>query len=472
MSKRTLVTVLSAVLLLGAVGVAWISVRHGAVESARETRYHCPMHPTVVSGGPGDCPICGMRLVPIEREAPGVEGAGPAPARPHHCPMHPTMVADGPGDCSICGMRRVPVERAHVVASAAGSPAAAVPGLATVHISSHKQQLIGVKTARVGRSAFRRTIRAVGRVTPDETRLHHVHTKIGGWVEKLWANATGEWVGAGQPLLDLYSPELLATQQEYLVALEARSRTASSTLPSVATAGDELAASARRRLELLDLTEEQLQEIETSGQARRTVSIAAPISGTILARNVTQGERIGPETILLEVADLSRVWVIASVYQHEMPFVRVGQSATMSLSYLPGRAFEGNVGLVYPTLDPATRTVQVRLEFANPGLELKPDMYAEVDLIADLGERLAVPASAVMDTGTRSVAFVALGDGFFDPREVRIGLRLSEAYEVLEGLAEGESVLTSANFFVDSESKLEAALAAMGAPPAPAEPPR
>jgi Cu(I)/Ag(I) efflux system membrane fusion protein len=328
-----------------------------------------------------------------------------------------------------------------------------------------KQQLIGVKTALVTRAPFLRTIRAVGRVTYDETRLHHVHTKIAGYVEKLYANATGETVRSGQPLLEIYSPELLASQQEYLVALRARARTADSTLPSVAGSGEQLLESARRRLELYDVTDEQIGELERTGQARRNITLDAPISGTILQRMVAQGERVEPEMTLLDIADLSRVWVVAAVYEYELPFVYQGQEATMSLSYLPGRAFEGRVSLVYPVLDAATRTAQVRLEFDNPGLLLKPDMFADVELSADLGERLAVPDTAVMDTGTRSVVFVDKGDGFFEPREVRIGLRLPDHYEILDGLTEGERVLTSANFYVDSESKLKAALAAMDEAP-------
>ena len=212
--------------------------------------------------------------------------------------------------------------------------------------------------------------------------------------------------------------------------------------------------------------------METTGKARRTVTLYAPISGTILDRMVTQGQRIEPETDLLTVADLSRVWVLASVYQYELPFVRQGQRATMTLSYLPGKSYEGRVSLVYPVIDAATRTAQVRIEFRNDGLELKPDMYAQVTLIADLGERTAVPASAVMDTGDRSIVFVDKGQGYFEPRDVKIGIRLPDSYEVLGGLDAGDRVLTSANFFVDSESKLKAALAAMASDAAAAAPPQ
>lgn len=395
----------------------------GAGERGPIVRYHCPMHPTMISDRPGDCPICGMRMVPIDEER--TDETPPAPA------AHPPS-----GDKK------------------------AIPGLSTVQVSSRRQQLIGMKTSLVARAPFRRVIRTVGRVTYDETRLKNVHAKISGYVEKLQANATGTLVRQGQPLLEIYSPELLASQQEYLVALRARARTAGSSVPSVAASGDELAASARRRLELFDLAEEQILALESTGQAQRTVSLKAPISGYVIERHVTQGDRIDPHDRLLSLADLSRVWVMAAVYEYELPFVHEGQSASVTLSYFAGKTFEGRVSLVYPVLDAQTRTAQVRLELPNPELLLKPEMYAEVFLEADLGERLALPETAVIESGERSIAFVDRGEGFFEPRELGIGLRLEDLYEVTSGVAEGERVLTSGNFFVDSESKLEAALAA------------
>ena len=427
----------------------------GSREPVPATRWHCPMHPTIVSDRPGECPICHMTLVP-ERPDEGLRARG-----------------SGTGPVSPGGDGTARAARGTAPAGTPGQPQG-VPGLAPVHLSPGKRQLIGVKTAPVARAPFIRTIRAVGRVAVDETRLRHIHTKVPGTVEALHANATGERVREGAPLLEIYSAELLASQQEYLVALRARERTAGSALPSVAGSGDELAASARRRLELLDLTDAQIEELERTGKARRTITLFSPISGTILQRMVTQGERIEPGMTLLDIADLSRVWVIASVYEYEMPFVRPGQPARMRLSYLPGTEFAGRVGLVYPTLEAATRTVQVRVEFDNPDRTLKPDMYAEVELVSALGERLSVPETAILQTGDRDVAFVDTGDGVFEPRQVRIGIRLPDRYEVLSGLAEGERVLASANFFVDSESRLKAAFSAATeggtVPPAPSGP--
>jgi len=475
MSKRHLgvITVLVLILVIAGAGVGWMLARRSASDArdatggAEAVKYHCPMHPTMVSDRPGDCPICAMRLVPMESEEHGQAAPAPASRVPtrkiiYRSTMNPDETADRPGKDSM-GMEMVPLEIDQEPATSS------VPDRAVVRIPLAKQQLIGVTTTPVERVPFTRTVRAVARVTYDETRLRHVHTKIAGFVERLHVNATGQLVRQGEPLLEIYSPELLASQQEFLVALEARDRTAGSDLPSVSRAGEALVASARRRLELFDLTEEQIRELETSGLARRTVTLYAPISGYVLQRDVTQGERIEPGTTLLDVADLSKVWAIASVYEYELPFVQVGQRATLSLSYVPGKTIEGRVAFIYPTLEVATRTLQVRVELPNPGLALKPEMYAEAMLEADLGPRLAVPESAVIETGTRSIVFVDRGQGLFEPREVEIGLRLEQAYEVLSGLSAGERVLTSGNFFVDSESRLKAALASMaqGSEPAP-----
>ncbi|MGH9751137.1 MAG: efflux RND transporter periplasmic adaptor subunit [Candidatus Polarisedimenticolia bacterium] len=440
-SRRLAVAVL--VLIAGLFGViGWLLFGRGApaggpagADRAAErqaTKYHCPMHPTMISDRPGDCPICGMRMVPME-----------------------------PAGKDSMGMEMVPVE----VEAQAGA-AADVEGLATVQIPLGKQQLIGVRTTVVRKAPFIRAIRTVGRVVADETRLHHLHTKIGGWIEKLYVDTTGQQVRAGEPLLDLYSPELLATQEEYLLALRARAGIAGGALPDAARRADELVESARRRLLLFDLTPAQIEALERSGRAERTVTLHAPISGHVLVRNVTHGQKIDPDTPLLDIADLTRVWVLASVYEYELPFVKNGQQAVMTLSYLPGRSYRGRVTLVYPVLEEATRTVQVRLEFDNSRLELKPGMYADVRIDSDLGERLSVPESALLSSGTRNVVFVARGGGIFEPREVRVGVRLPDAVEILEGLRDGEVVVTSGTFFIDSESKLKAALkSATPAPP-------
>jgi Cu(I)/Ag(I) efflux system membrane fusion protein len=279
----------------------------------------------------------------------------------------------------------------------------------------------------------------------------------------LHLTATGDKVEKGAPLLDLYSPELVASQEEYLLALRSRAEQGDGALPEVARRADDLVESARRRLLLFDMTPGQIDELTERGASRRTLTIFSPISGYVIARNVTHGEKISPDTALFDIANLSRVWVMASVYEYEMPFVHPGQRATTTLASLPGEPLPGRVDIIYPTLDEATRTAQVRLVFDNPRLQLKPGMYAEVQIRSDLGLRLSVPASAVVESGTRSIVFVAQGDGYFAPREVRLGLRLPDTFEVIDGLREGESVVDSGTFFVDSESKLKAALEAAAA---------
>lgn len=446
-----------------------------AASAAKAARYHCPMHPTMVSDQPGDCPICSMRLVPIEdaeseggssgastheSDPPehGAHEAAPAGKKKiiYRSTMNPSEVSDRPGKDSM-GMEMVPEE---VEESPAPGGETAVDGRVPVKISAQKRQLIGVRTAPAEKGAFTRTIRTVGRVAYDETRLRNVFTKISGWVQQLHANTTGQLVKEGEPLLTIYSPELVSSAQEYLLARRGRDRLASSDLAG--DSGERLLASARRRLLLFDLTPQQIAALEETGEAPTTITLHAPISGHIISRNVTQGDRIEPNTKLLDIAELSRVWVLADVYEYELPFIRLGQVATMTLSYLPARTFEGRITLIYPVLSETTRTVKVRLEFPNPDFTLRPEMYAQVEIRSDLGERLTVPESAVITTGTRDIAFVDRGGGYFEPRELKLGVRLPDRFEVLEGLAEGDQVLTSGNFLVDSESKLKAALAAAG----------
>jgi multidrug efflux pump subunit AcrA (membrane-fusion protein) len=376
--------------------------------------------------------------------------------------MNPAETSDHPGKDSM-GMDMEPVQ-------VEAPEETGVEGQAGVSLSTRKRQSINVRIVAVVRAPFVRTLRAVGQVVPDETRLHHLHTKVGGWVEMLHVTATGDKVEQGAPLLDLYSPELVASQEEYLLALRSRSELPSGALPEVAASIGDLVESARRRLLLLDMTPGQIDELRKRGEPRRTVTIYSPISGYVLARNVTHGEKITPDTALFDIANLARVWIMASVYESELPFVHPGQAATILFESMPGEPLPGRVDIVYPTLEEKTRTAQVRLVFDNPRLLLKPGMYAQVEIRSDLGPRLSVPPEAVVESGTRSIVFVAEGEGYFAPREVRLGLRLPDAVEVIDGLREGEKVVASGTFFVDSESKLKAALEAAAAGQAMPEP--
>ena len=460
-----------AILVIG--GAVYMSrVRQaGSVRFTPAASYHCPMHPMMVSDRPGDCAICGMRMVPTEESEGAPGAAADAPDSTQHASpaaapgaqrkviyrstMNPTEMSDRPGKDSM-GMDMVPEE---IEAPAAGG-SAPIDGRVAVKVSTQKRQLIGARTAPVEKGPFTRTIRTVGRVTFDESRLRSVFAKVSGWVERLYANTTGQLVKEGEPLLSIYSPELVSSAQEYLLALRGREQLAGSQMTG--DSSERLVESARRRLRLFDLTPQQITALQKTGQAPTSMTLHAPITGNIITRSVTQGDRIEPGTKLLDIAELSRVWVLADIYEYELPFIRLDQAATMTLSYLPGRTFEGHVTFIYPTLAEATRTVKVRLEFPNPDFMLKPEMYAQVEIRSDLGERLSVPESAVISTGTRDIAFVDRGEGYFEPRELTLGIRLPDRFEVLDGVAEGEHVLTSGNFLVDSESKLKAALAGAG----------
>jgi membrane fusion protein, copper/silver efflux system len=383
------------------------------------------------------------------------------------CPMHPQIRHKGPGTCPICGMDLVPLK-----SSPAGEKEqpSGLPGQAAVTIDPKQQQLIGVVTTPVRKQHLDRLVRTVGQVTLDESRTYEVHTKIDGWVEKLYANETGKVVSKGQPLLTVYSPDLVSTQQEYLVALRSRQRLANSPFAEVKKSGETLVAATRERLRLWDISEADIKRLETTGHVRRTLAVNSPASGFILEKQAIEGMKVDPAMALLKLVDLSRVWVDVSVYEFEAPLIKTGLRAKLTLQAQPGAALWGKVTYVYPTVDATTRTLKARLEFANPGLRLKPGMYADVELLVPSEDQLSVPEQAVLDTGTRTLVFVKQGEGTFLPREVTLGPRAGGAYPVLSGLKEGEEIVSSPNFLLDSESKLRAMsedTAAVPAKPAP-----
>jgi len=387
------------------------------------------------------------------RPHPGAAGktAQTPAAQQWTCAMHPFIMRNQPGNCPICGMKLVPVEKTHRREASEG----AVAGQAVVSIDPARQQLIGVVTTRVERHHLHRIVRTVGRVTVDESRLSEVHAKVEGYVEKLYASETGKILRRGEPLLTIYSPDLVSAQQEYLVALRSRDRLAGSPFPEVRKSGETLLAAARERLRLWDITDADIGRLEETGEVRRTLTLHALTTGYIMERMVVQGMRVMPEMTLLRLADLSHVWVEADIYEYEAPVVAVGQVASLTLQALPGRVLSGRVSYIYPALEEMTRTLKARLEFANPGLQLKPGMYADVEIMVPVADQLAIPEQAVVDTGARRLVFVKEGEGTFVPREVTLGPRAAGYYPVLSGLREGEQVVASPNFLVDSESRLE-----------------
>jgi len=430
-----------------------------AGETAKTQQYMCPMHPTIVKDEPGECPICGMQLVPVEQGAEHEHDA-PAAAKPgerriafYRSPMDPTQSSPVPRKDEM-GMDYVAV-----YADELEGGGDAMADLATVKIDPARQQLIGLQTAEVTRGPIGGAWRTVGRVAVDETRVRHINVKVAGFVERIFVDFVGRPVKKGEPLFALYSPELLSAQDEYLLALRT-SRTLAQT-GLLARDGESLVESARRRLELWDIPSGEIDRLARSGRATKTLTLYSPISGVVTTKDVVQGMWLDVGAMPYEIVDLSQVWVLADVYETEIRWIRVGMPATLTLKAFPNRTFNGRVEFLDPLLNPDTRTVKVRLAFPNPTGELRPDMFGEVVLRGEGREALRIPVDAVIDSGTRSIVFVAMGDGKFQPREVKLGDTDREYVEVVSGLSAGERVVMRANFLVDSESRLRASLAAL-----------
>src|SRR5437870_5939216 len=327
----------------------------------------------------------------------------------------------------------------------------------TIVIPAATRQLIGVRTAPVSYAPLAQEIRAVGTVEYDERKLTKVNLRVSGWIEQVFINAIGQSVRAGQPMLTLYSPDLLATQDEYLLALKAQAQLEGSPLAEARQDAAALVASARERLRLWNLNDEQIAAVERRGKAERVLTVYAPSSGIVLKRQALPGNYVEPGTTLYELADLSTVWIYGDIYESEITSVRLNQSAEVTFEAYPGETFRGKVAYIYPYLNEATRTVRVRMEFPNPHLKLKPGMYGNVMLHMDAGRRLVVPKEAVLDSGLRKLVFLDLGQGVYQPYPVKLGRRSQDYVEVLEGIKEGDRVVTSANFLLDAESKLASA---------------
>jgi len=372
-------------------------------------------------------------------------------------PMHPAYKSDKPGQAPDCGMDLVPVYKEESAANTNKN----LP-VGAFKISPEKQQLIGVQYGEVTYQNISKTLRTVGRIAYDETKISHVHTKIDGWIEQVYVDFIGKQIEKGQPLISIYSPDLVQTQQEYLLALRAKQELGSSAFPEAARGVASLYESARRRLELWDITPEQIKELEERGQPIKALTLYAPASGFVLTRNAFQKQRIMPDTDLYSIADLSTVWVVADIYEFEASEIKLGQKVNITLPYTAGKSFSGNITYIYPQLDNTTRTLKVRVEIPNPDFIFKPDMYANVEIKIDYGKQLVVSQEAILDSGLEQKVFVALDEGYFQPRTVKVGDKLDNKVVIISGLKAGERVVTSANFLVDSESQLKMAVGGMG----------
>jgi RND family efflux transporter MFP subunit len=428
-----------------------------SLSTGRKILYYVdPMHPAYKSDKPGVAPDCGMTLEPVYAdEAGGTGGHAGRTVLYYQDPKDSKYHADKPGLNPETGNTLEPVY----------AEAALAPKPGAIKISPERQQLIGVRFATVELDGQTRTIRAVGKVTYDETRVAHVHTRIDGWIEKVFVDFTGDFVKQGQPMLTIYSPEMLASQQELLLAARARDLMRNNPLASAAQHGDSLFDAAKRRLQLWQLSDDQIQQVLTSKQPIASVTLYAPASGFVSERKAFPNQKVTPDSDLYTITDLSRIWIMADVFESDITSIKIGDSAYVSFSSRNAPPLGAKVNYIQPQVDPMTRTLKVRLDAGNPGLRMKPDMFVNVEFGIAGAKQLVVPADAVLDTGDRQTVFVDLGNGYLEPRKVVVGDRFGDRVAITRGLAAGERVVSSGTFLIDSESQLKAAASGMGAPP-------
>ena len=383
--------------------------------------------------------------------SPTTTGADAREVLFYRSPMNPEVTSPVPAKGPM-GMDYIPV-----YADGGGSGPSG-----TVRIDPVAVQNIGVRTALAVRRNLAREIRTVGRVDYDEKRVARLHPKTEGWIEELFIDSTGEEVQANTMLLALYSPQLVSTQEEYLLALTNRANLGDSPYPDIRSGAEQLVTSTRERLRLLDVPDHQLKELESSRRIKKTVHIHSPFDGVVVKVGARQGEFVTPKTELYTIADLSRVWVLVDVYETDLSWVAQGDQAHMTLAALPGRKFSGKITYVYPYMDSTTRTAKIRLEFPNPRRELKPGMFSDVTIHADRQvDAVVIPSEAVVRSGTHDQVFVVRQEGKFEPRLVTLGVTAEGLVQVLEGVQAGERVVTSSQFLIDSESKLNEATSKM-----------
>jgi Cu(I)/Ag(I) efflux system membrane fusion protein/cobalt-zinc-cadmium efflux system membrane fusion protein len=463
MNKNRILSLIFLVLTMSSVWLNSCDSGQNQKETSTENGqlWTCGMHPEVILDEPGQCPKCGMNLVPLKKPATAAKQKGAdiqeANAKQGErkilywqAPMDPGEIYDKPGKSKM-GMDLVPVYADQV---SSGS---------TVRIDPATVQNMGVRTAPVKKIDFSRSIRSVGDVNYNEEKISVVSSKITGWIEKLYVDYTGKKVRKGQPLLEIYSPDLVTTQQEYLLALKNKELVGASQFASIREGANSLLNSTHQRLRYWDIPESEITRLKESGEVRKSLILESPGDGVVIHKNAVEGLHIMEGMSLYRIADLSTIWVEVSIYDDEVPWIAVGQKARVELSYLPGKVLEGKVVYIYPYLDEKARDVKVRLEFRNPGLDLKPGMYANVWIkTPPIKDALVVPTEAVIRSGHRNIVFVAQGGGRFEPREVRLGEESDDGrIRILTGLAEKEQVVVSAQFMLDSESRLQEAIQKM-----------
>jgi RND family efflux transporter MFP subunit len=460
----TLLFVVVALVVGGGAGV-WIArqsagaggkAASGAAGTAsKEQLYTCGMHPNVIQKGPGECPICHMKLTPVKQSKAG--GDKPAESGPKErkvlywrAPMDPSYVSDKPGK-SPMGMDLVPVYAEEAVAGP------------QITIDPATIQNMGIRTTIVRRGPLVKTIRTVGRVDYDEEGVTFIDTKFEGWIERLHVDETGVQVDKGDPLFDVYSPKLYSAQEEYLAALRGVERLSESTMPEAREQAERLVEAARVQLKYFDISDAQIDELRRTREIKKTLTINSPASGIVTEKMALEGMYVKPGMRLYTLADLSKVWVYVDVYEYQLPWVCVGQEAMMKLSYIPEQTYRGEVVYVYPYLEEKSRVIKVRLEFANEDLALKPGMYATITLKSELDRQaVLIPREAYIDSGVRQVSFLSLPGGRFEPRNIEVGVQAEDGMvEVRQGLEPGDKVVYSGQFLLDAESKLKEAIKKM-----------
>jgi len=431
----------------------------GHVHAEDDQKWTCGMHPMIITDEPGLCPICNMDLTPLKPESSSSGGSdemrGEKSVKYWVAPMDPTYISDQPGK-SPMGMDLVPVYEDEAT------------GGSVIRIDPVTIQNMGLRTTQSVRHDLSRSVRTVGLVDYQEPRQFDVTTKIDGWVEKLHVNEVGQQVRKGQVLMEIYSPELVTAQEEYLLALKNLDSVKESPFPAIVAGAQRLADASRKRLAYWDISAAQIARLEKTRTVRRTLKILAPYKGIVTAKQVYEGSYIKSGSKLMQVADIQKVWVYADIYEYELPWVKEGLSAEVEFPY-EDKVRQGVVSRVYPFMEAKTRTVKARIELDNPGFELKPDMYLNVTISGEpIKDALVIPSEAVLRTGSQETVFVARDGGRFEPRAIKTGLHDDKGHvEILSGLFAGERVVTSAQFMLDSESKLREAIRKMMEPENP-----
>jgi multidrug efflux pump subunit AcrA (membrane-fusion protein) len=448
MAKKFLKAVFVVIVLAG-VFVSGYVVRaikqSTATTNTRRILYYVdPMHPAYKSDKPGVAPDCGMQLQPVyANEGAALTATVGKKILYYRDPQNRGYTSDKPGVNPATGSTLEPV---YADASQTNAP------LGAIRISPERQQMIGVKFATVEPGGGTRAIRTVGRVAVDETRVGHVHTRIDGWIEKVFVDFTGDTVKKDEPMLTIYSPEMLASQEELLLAARARVL-----MPSLFNA-------ARRRLQLWELSEDQIEQVLRTGQPIRSITVHAPMSGFVTERKAFPNQKVTPDSDLYTITDLSRIWIVADVFESDITSIRVGDPAYVVFANASAPSVAAKVSYIQPQVDPMTRTLKVRLDANNPSLRMKPEMFVNVEFGVTTTPQLTVPSEAVLDTGDRQTVFVDLSKGYLEPRQVVVGERYGDRVAITKGLSAGERVVATGTFLIDSESQLRAAASGMGAP--------